>query len=63
RFHLIQWHSELEKKIRQDNDERNIMEQNDPGASGCVNDMAQNLLSSLDILLSENLHLKRHIKE
>lgn len=63
RFHLIQWHSELEKKLGQDKDKRNIMEENDPGASGCVTDMAQNIFSSLDNLLSENLHLKRHIIE
>uniref|UniRef100_A0A673FW64 Gamma-aminobutyric acid type B receptor subunit 2-like n=1 Tax=Sinocyclocheilus rhinocerous TaxID=307959 RepID=A0A673FW64_9TELE len=31
--------------------------------SGYVTDMTQNILSSLDILLSENLNLKRHIKE
>uniref|UniRef100_A0A671QWL8 Gamma-aminobutyric acid type B receptor subunit 2 n=1 Tax=Sinocyclocheilus anshuiensis TaxID=1608454 RepID=A0A671QWL8_9TELE len=31
--------------------------------SGYVTDMRQNILSSLDILLSANLNLKRHIKE
>uniref|UniRef100_A0A672JTN5 Gamma-aminobutyric acid type B receptor subunit 2-like n=1 Tax=Sinocyclocheilus grahami TaxID=75366 RepID=A0A672JTN5_SINGR len=31
--------------------------------SSYVTDMTQNILSSLDILLSENLNLKRHIKE
>ncbi|KAL1259665.1 hypothetical protein QQF64_010242 [Cirrhinus molitorella] len=63
RFHLIQWHSELEKKIGQDDDKRNIVEQNKPGASGCVTDMRQNISSTLDILLSEHLHLKWHIKK
>ncbi|RXN31685.1 gamma-aminobutyric acid type B receptor subunit 2 [Labeo rohita] len=60
---IPKWHSELEKKLGQDKDKRNIMEENDPGASGCVTDMAQNIFSSLDNLLSENLHLKRHIIE
>ncbi len=63
RFHLTQWCSELEKETRQDNDKRSIMEQNNPGASGHVTDTTQNILSSLDILLSENLHHKGHIKE
>ncbi len=63
RFHLTQWCSELEKETGQDNDKRSIMEQNDPGASGHVTDMTQNISSCLDILLSENLHLKWQIKE
>ncbi|XP_058601663.1 gamma-aminobutyric acid type B receptor subunit 2 [Onychostoma macrolepis] len=63
RFHLTQWCSELDKETGQDNDKRRIMEQNNPGASGHVTDMTQNILSSLDILLSENLHVKWHIKE
>uniref|UniRef100_A0A9J7YZD9 G-protein coupled receptors family 3 profile domain-containing protein n=2 Tax=Cyprinus carpio TaxID=7962 RepID=A0A9J7YZD9_CYPCA len=63
RFHLTQWHSELEKETGQYNDEMNIMEQNDTGASGCVTDMTQNISSSLDIIQSENLHLIWHINE
>uniref|UniRef100_A0A8C2FK95 Gamma-aminobutyric acid type B receptor subunit 2 n=1 Tax=Cyprinus carpio TaxID=7962 RepID=A0A8C2FK95_CYPCA len=50
RFHLTQWHSELEKE-------------NDTGASGCVTDMTQNISSSLDIIQSENVHLIWHINE
>lgn len=63
RFHLTQWHSELEKETGQYNDEMNIMEQNDTGASGCVTDMTQNISSSLDIIQSENVHLIWHINE
>ncbi|XP_048010204.1 gamma-aminobutyric acid type B receptor subunit 2 isoform X2 [Megalobrama amblycephala] len=63
RFHLTQWNSELEKESGQDNDERNIMEQDDTGASDFETDMTQNISLSLDNLLSENLHLKQHINE
>lgn len=44
-------------------DERNIMEQYDTGASDFVTDMTQNISLSLDILLTENLHLRQHINE
>ncbi|XP_052475217.1 LOW QUALITY PROTEIN: gamma-aminobutyric acid type B receptor subunit 2 [Carassius gibelio] len=63
RFHLTQWHGELEKESGLYNDERNIMEQNNTGASVCVTDMTQNVSSSLDIVLSENVHLIWHINE
>lgn len=62
RFHLTQWHSELQKERGQDNDVRNIMEQDDT-ASDFVTDVTQNISLSLDILLSENLNLRRHINE
>lgn len=63
RFHLTQWNSELEKESGQDNDERNIMEQDDTGASDFVTDMTQNISLSLETLQSENLHLSQHINE
>lgn len=63
RFHLTQWHSELQKESEQDSDVRNIMEQDDTGASDFVTDVTQNISLSLDILLSENLNLRRHINE
>lgn len=63
RFHVTQWCGELEKETGQDNGKRSIMEQSNPGASGYVTDMTQNIWPSLNILLSENLNLKRHIKE
>lgn len=63
RFHLTQWNSELEKESGQDNDERNIMEQDDTGASDFVTDMTQNISLSLDTFQSENLHLSQHINE
>lgn len=63
RFHLTQWHSELEKESGQVSDERNIMEQDDTGASDFVTDMTQNISLSLDILLTENLHLRQRTNE
>lgn len=62
RFHLTQWHSELETESGQDNEERN-MEQDDTGSSDFGTDMTQNISLSLDMLLSENQHLRRHINE
>ncbi|XP_077072185.1 gamma-aminobutyric acid type B receptor subunit 2 isoform X1 [Siphateles boraxobius] len=63
RFHLTQCHSELQKESGQDNDVKNILEQDDTGASDFGTDVTQNISLSLDILLSENLNLRRHINE
>lgn len=43
RFHVTQWCGELEKETGQDNGKRSIMEQSNPGASGYVTDMTQNI--------------------
>ncbi|XP_056331840.1 gamma-aminobutyric acid type B receptor subunit 2 [Danio aesculapii] len=61
RFHLTQWHSELEKETKQNKDKRSMVEQSDPGVSVFMIDATLSISSSLRIHQSENLHLRRHI--
>ncbi|XP_021322612.1 gamma-aminobutyric acid type B receptor subunit 2 isoform X2 [Danio rerio] len=61
RFHLKQWHSELEKETEQNKDKRCMLEQRDPGLSVFMIDATLSISSSLTIHQSENLYLRRHI--
>ncbi|XP_073667669.1 gamma-aminobutyric acid type B receptor subunit 2 isoform X2 [Paramisgurnus dabryanus] len=61
RFHLTQWHSEIEQINEPHCKEKEATKNS--GTFDCATDIKQNISSTIDILLSDNLQLQQHMNK
>ncbi|XP_055066362.2 gamma-aminobutyric acid type B receptor subunit 2 [Misgurnus anguillicaudatus] len=61
RFHLTQWRSEIEQDNEPHCKEKEAMKNS--GTVDCIPDIKQNISSTIDILLSDNLQFQQHMNK